>query len=113
MAHRADSLFRMSNLPMARNIILTGVAVSVLSVQLIALCSMPPPPCAAMADATHVFYGEVIESSPSLCPVGPDTVSDTVSRSARREVRFDVLNALKGINTDVFTETFTYDFALN
>ena len=54
-----------------------------------------------MAGATHVFYGEV-ESSRSLDNVRPDTIY----RSARWEVRFNVLKALKGVNAGVLTETF-------
>jgi hypothetical protein len=58
-----------------------------------------------MAGATHVFYGEVVESSPLLDSLPPGTIS----RSARRNVRFQVLNALKGVDTPVVTETFIYE----
>ena len=90
---------------MSRIILLTSAVMSLLSVHLIALCDMPPPPCVAMAGATDVFYGEVIESRYFPNHVGPDTIS----LSGRREVRFNILNRLKGVGAGDVTEIFNYE----
>lgn len=74
----------------------------VLSARLTAECGLAPPTCDALANATLVFYGEVLDSAFIPNWVAPNEQS----KDGRQEVTFNVLQSFKGIEKRVFAGTF-------
>jgi hypothetical protein len=75
-----------------------------LSARLTAECGVAPPTCDALAGATLVFYGEVLDSA-----FIPDRVAQNErSTNGRQEVTFNVLQSFKGVEKRVFAGTFNF-----
>src|ERR1044072_6223128 len=73
-----------------------------LSARLTAECGVAPPPCDALANATLVFYGEVLGSA-----FIPDRVTpNEQSKDGLQDVTFTVLQSFKGVEKRVFAGTF-------
>jgi hypothetical protein len=89
---------------MTMRILIACVAILGLSSRLAAECGLRPPTCDALARATLVFYGEVLEETSYPNNVGPDV---RVS-SGRQDVRFNVLRAFKGAQKGTFSGTFNF-----
>jgi hypothetical protein len=69
-------------------------------------CGVPPPTCDALANATLVFYGEVLDSAFTPNYLAPNEQS----KDGRQEVRFNVLQAFKGVEKGAFTGTFNFTY---
>jgi hypothetical protein len=87
---------------MAVRLITTCALILAFSLRLAADCGLLPPPCQAWARATLVFYGEVLESAftPNYVKPGED------STDGRQQVKFKVLQAVKGVENGELTATF-------
>ncbi len=75
-----------------------------LSARLTADCGLAPPTCDALANATLVFYGEVLDSAFTPNFVAPNEQS----KDGRQEVTFNVLQSFKGVEKGVFAGTFNF-----
>ncbi len=75
-----------------------------LSARLTADCGLAPPTCDALANATLVFYGEVLDSAYTPNLVAPNEQS----KDGRQEVTFNVLQSFKGVERGAFAGTFNF-----
>jgi len=89
---------------MTKRILIACVAILGLSSRLAADCGLRPPTCDALARATLVFYGEVLESTFHPNNVGPNEASI----DGRQDVRFNVLRAFKGAQKGTFSGIFNF-----
>ena len=74
------------------------------SARLTAECGVAPPTCDALASATIVFYGEVLDSAFTPNRVAPSEQS----KDGRQEVTFNILQSFKGVEKGVFAGTFNF-----
>lgn len=87
---------------MTTDFIAAGLVILALSSRVAADCGLPPPTCDALAKASLVFYGEVLESTFHPNYVG----ANEASTDGRQEVRFNVLRGFRGAQVGLFTGTF-------